>query len=67
MLDEYIGVNTATAHPHVDTDGTVYNMASSFAGKEGSRYSIVKFPPPAVVDGVLSCFYISLPTVIPTK
>ncbi|XP_045113371.1 beta,beta-carotene 15,15'-dioxygenase-like [Portunus trituberculatus] len=51
-LDEYlIAVNTATAHPHVDPDGTVYNMGSSFAAKGGPQYYIVKFPPPAVVDG----------------
>lgn len=51
-LDEYLmAVNTATAHPHVDPDGTVYNMASSFAAKGGPRYTIVKFPPPAVVNG----------------
>ncbi|MPC12199.1 Beta,beta-carotene 15,15'-dioxygenase [Portunus trituberculatus] len=51
-LEEYlIAVNTATAHPHVDPDGTVYNMGSSFAAKGGPQYYIVKFPPPAVVDG----------------
>lgn len=64
MLEEYIGVNTATAHPHVDPDGTVYNMGSSFAGKKGPRYSIVKFPPPAVVNGVSSRVYIPISFVL---
>lgn len=44
-------MNTATAHPHVDPDGTVYNMGSSFAEKQGPHYTIIKFPPPAVVNG----------------
>ncbi|XP_045113690.1 beta,beta-carotene 15,15'-dioxygenase-like [Portunus trituberculatus] len=51
-LDDYlVAVNTATAHPHIDPDGTVYNMASSFASKEGPQYCIAKFPPPAMVNG----------------
>ncbi|KAK8375311.1 hypothetical protein O3P69_008291 [Scylla paramamosain] len=51
-LDDYLmAVNTATAHPHIDPDGTIYNMASSHASKEGPHYCIVKFPPPAVVNG----------------
>lgn len=50
-LEEYISVQTATAHPHVDPDGTVYNMGSSFAEKQGPQYTIIKFPSPAVVNG----------------
>lgn len=30
----FIAVNGATAHPHYDPDGTVYNMGNSY-GKDG--------------------------------
>lgn len=50
-LEEYIAVNQATAHPHVDPDGTVYNMGNSFSGKKGPTYNIIKFPPAKEVDG----------------
>nr|XP_006820470.1 PREDICTED: beta,beta-carotene 9',10'-oxygenase-like [Saccoglossus kowalevskii] len=36
-----LGVLTASAHPHVDRDGTTYNMASSYM--TGSCYNIVKY------------------------
>ncbi|XP_071519059.1 LOW QUALITY PROTEIN: carotenoid-cleaving dioxygenase, mitochondrial-like [Panulirus ornatus] len=44
-LSEYVAVNMATAHPHVDPDGTVYNMGNSFTGRKGPTYNIIKFPP----------------------
>ncbi|XP_068211309.1 carotenoid-cleaving dioxygenase, mitochondrial-like [Palaemon carinicauda] len=50
-LNNYIAVNQATAHPHVDPDGTVYNMGNSYDGKNGPSYNILKFPPPKDVDG----------------
>ncbi|XP_045583182.1 beta,beta-carotene 15,15'-dioxygenase [Procambarus clarkii] len=50
-LDQYIAVNTATAHPHVDPDGTVYNMGNSYHGKTGPTYNIIKFPLPKVAEG----------------
>lgn len=50
-LDNYVVVNTATAHPHVEPDGTIYNMGNAYAGKKGPTYNIIKFPPPKVVDG----------------
>lgn len=50
-LGKYIAVNTATAHPHVDPDGTVYNMGNFYAGKKGPTYNIIKFPPAKEVDG----------------
>ena len=34
----------ATAHPHIDEDGTVYNMGNSI-GSKGSMYNIIRFPP----------------------
>ncbi|KAM3920984.1 carotenoid-cleaving dioxygenase, mitochondrial-like [Leptodactylus fuscus] len=42
---KYIAVNGATAHPHYDPDGTVYNMGSSY-GKQGIFYNIIKIPAP---------------------
>ncbi len=36
----YIAVNLATAHPHIDGDGTVYNLGNSAKG-----YTIIKIPP----------------------
>ncbi|XP_077313813.1 carotenoid-cleaving dioxygenase, mitochondrial-like isoform X2 [Lithobates pipiens] len=41
---KFIAVNGATAHPHYDPDGTVYNMGNSY-GKEGTRYNIIRVPP----------------------
>ncbi|XP_044138230.1 beta,beta-carotene 9',10'-oxygenase isoform X2 [Bufo gargarizans] len=41
---KFIAVNSGTAHPHYDPDGTVYNMGNSF-GKEGTRYNIIRVPP----------------------
>ena len=43
-ISKYVAVNLATAHPHIEPDGTVYNMGSSFKG--GSKYNIIKFTPP---------------------
>ncbi|KAM9299371.1 carotenoid-cleaving dioxygenase, mitochondrial-like [Gastrophryne carolinensis] len=40
---KFIAVNGATAHPHYDPDGTVYNMGNSY-GKDGTRYNIIKVP-----------------------
>ncbi|XP_069470373.1 carotenoid-cleaving dioxygenase, mitochondrial-like isoform X2 [Ambystoma mexicanum] len=41
---KFIAVNGATAHPHYDPDGTVYNMGNSY-GKHGSSYNIIRVPP----------------------
>ncbi|XP_051934902.1 beta-carotene oxygenase 2b [Hippocampus zosterae] len=40
---DFIAVNSATAHPHVDVDGTTYNMGNSFSHK-GSYYNIIQVP-----------------------
>lgn len=42
-MDKYIAVNTATAHPHYDEDGTLYNIGSNFVSPTPS-YSIIKVP-----------------------
>ncbi|XP_029429220.1 LOW QUALITY PROTEIN: beta,beta-carotene 9',10'-oxygenase [Rhinatrema bivittatum] len=44
---KYIAVNGATAHPHYDPDGTVYNMGNSF-GRHGLVYNIIRIPPQKV-------------------
>ena len=40
QLSKHVSVNMATAHPHIDTDGTVYNLGNSIGG-----YAIIKIPP----------------------
>ena len=39
-LSKLVAVNMATAHPHIDTNGDVYNMGSSFGLK--SKYKLIK-------------------------
>ncbi|XP_030632880.1 beta-carotene oxygenase 2b [Chanos chanos] len=41
---KFIAVNGATAHPHVDPDGTTYNMGNSYTAK-GAFYNIIQVPP----------------------
>ncbi|CAL8399975.1 unnamed protein product [Boreogadus saida] len=41
---KFVAVNGATAHPHCDPDGTVYNMGNSY-GSKGALYNIVRVPP----------------------
>jgi len=45
-VGKMVAVNHSTAHPHVDEDGTVYNMGNSWGGK-GYNYNIICFPPGA--------------------
>ncbi|KAG7158541.1 carotenoid isomerooxygenase-like [Homarus americanus] len=42
-LTKHIAVLTHTAHPHVDRDGTVYNIGQG-VGPFGPKYHICKFP-----------------------
>ena len=42
-ITKFVAVNMATAHPHFEPDGTVYNMGNSFKG--GAKYNIIKFTP----------------------
>ncbi|XP_076036875.1 beta,beta-carotene 15,15'-dioxygenase-like isoform X2 [Oratosquilla oratoria] len=44
-LDKHVAVNQATAHPHIDPDGTVYNMGNSYQARTGPTYNIIQFPP----------------------
>ncbi|KAG7178077.1 Beta,beta-carotene 9',10'-oxygenase-like 1 [Homarus americanus] len=43
-VTRYVAVNMATAHPHVDPDGTVYNMGNSYTSAKGPTYNIVLTP-----------------------
>ncbi|GAB6032212.1 Retinoid isomerohydrolase, variant 3 [Chamberlinius hualienensis] len=42
-MNKVAGVNVTSAHPHVGTDGTGYNIGSSFI--TGLKYHIIKMPP----------------------
>ncbi|XP_013780683.1 beta,beta-carotene 15,15'-dioxygenase-like isoform X1 [Limulus polyphemus] len=48
-LSKYLAINTATAHPHFDRDGTYYNMGSGFS-LCGPTYNIVKTSPASDVN-----------------
>jgi len=39
-------VNGVTAHPHIEPDGTVYNIGNCFGKNMSLAYNIVKIPPP---------------------
>lgn len=41
-LSKVLAINMATAHPHVDTNGDVYNMGSSFGFS--AKYHFIKTP-----------------------
>ncbi|XP_063612171.1 beta,beta-carotene 15,15'-dioxygenase-like [Penaeus indicus] len=57
-ITNYVAVNMATAHPHVDPDGTVYNMGTSFTGNKGPTYNIIKFPPKKTLPDVVVKFHV---------
>uniref|UniRef100_A0A673K989 Beta,beta-carotene 9',10'-oxygenase-like n=1 Tax=Sinocyclocheilus rhinocerous TaxID=307959 RepID=A0A673K989_9TELE len=40
---KFVAVNGATAHPHVDPDGSTYNMGNSYTRK-GAFYNIIMVP-----------------------
>ena len=42
-------MNTATAHPHYEPDGTTYNLGNSFS--LGSYYNIIKIHPDSTDEG----------------
>ncbi|XP_033125964.1 beta,beta-carotene 15,15'-dioxygenase-like [Anneissia japonica] len=44
-----IAVHTQTAHPHIEADGTVYNLGTAFSGR--SCYKIVQFDPSNGFEG----------------
>ncbi|XP_038959208.1 retinoid isomerohydrolase isoform X2 [Rattus norvegicus] len=44
-LCNYVSVNGATAHPHIESDGTVYNIGNCFGKNFTVAYNIIKIPP----------------------
>lgn len=42
-LEEYVAVNSATAHPHYDPDGTLHNIGHSYKG--GPKICLIRIPP----------------------
>nr|AFZ78092.1 retinoid isomerohydrolase [Petromyzon marinus] len=44
-LCKYISINGATAHPHIERDGTVYNIGNCFGKGLSFAYNIIKIPP----------------------
>lgn len=41
----YININGVTAHPHIESDGTVYNIGNCMGKGATLAYNIVKIPP----------------------
>ena len=44
-LCDYLSVNGVTAHPHIESDGTVYNIGNCFGKNMSLAYNIIKIPP----------------------
>lgn len=47
QLSKYVGIVNHTSHPHVMTDGTVFNVGMSITAR-GPAYNVVCFPPSRV-------------------
>ncbi|KAG9270821.1 retinal Mueller cells isomerohydrolase isoform X1 [Astyanax mexicanus] len=44
-LCKYVSINGISAHPHIEQDGTVYNIGNCFGKNMSLAYNIVKIPP----------------------
>lgn len=42
---DYVNINGVTAHPHIEKDGTVYNIGNCMGKGASLAYNIVKTPP----------------------
>lgn len=42
---DYVNINGVTAHPHIEKDGTVYNIGNCMGKGASLAYNIVKIPP----------------------
>ena len=42
-LEDYVAVNSATAHPHWDADGTIHNLGNTYQG--WPKTCLVRIPP----------------------
>lgn len=41
----YVNINGVTAHPHIERDGTVYNIGNCMGKGATLAYNIVRVPP----------------------
>lgn len=41
----YVNINGVTAHPHIERDGTVYNIGNCMGKGASLAYNIVRIPP----------------------
>ena len=55
-LCNYVNVNGLTAHPHIERDGTVYNIGNCMGKGATLAYNIVRMPP-AQKGGSCCCFH----------
>ena len=55
-LCKYISVNGVTAHPHIEADGTVYNIGNCFGKNMSLAYNIIKIPPAQTGESHRWCF-----------
>ncbi|ETE71370.1 Retinoid isomerohydrolase, partial [Ophiophagus hannah] len=44
-ISKYVSVNGVTAHPHIENDGTVYNIGNCFGKNLSFAYNIIRIPP----------------------
>uniref|UniRef100_A0A3Q2EBH3 Retinoid isomerohydrolase RPE65 b n=1 Tax=Cyprinodon variegatus TaxID=28743 RepID=A0A3Q2EBH3_CYPVA len=44
-LCKYLSINGVTAHPHIEADGTIYNIGNCFGKNMSLAYNIIKIPP----------------------
>ena len=49
-MADHVGIINHTSHPHVMSDGTVYNLGMSITSK-GPAYNIVRFSPSRITIG----------------
>lgn len=42
---DYVNINGVTAHPHIEKDGTVYNIGNCMGKGAALAYNIVRIPP----------------------
>lgn len=52
---DYVNINGVTAHPHIERDGTVYNIGNCMGKGAALAYNIVKIPPTQKGSDLLSC------------
>ena len=50
-IEDHAPVFLATSHPHIEEDGTVWNIGTAHHKKSGFVYSVFKFLPRSSEDG----------------